>query len=60
MAKNVARVGRPGLPEEVADAIIYLASPDSSWIKGQDIVLDGGMGALAQTDALDLGALSIV
>lgn len=60
MAQNVARVGRPGLPEEVADAIIYLASPESSWIKGQDIVLDGGMGALAQTDALDLGALSIV
>lgn len=54
VAKNIARVGRPGLPEEVADVILYLASPQSAWIKGQDIVIDGGMGALGLTDALGL------
>ena len=54
VAKNIARVGRPGLPEEVADIIIFLASPESHWIKGTDIVIDGGMGALAQTDMMGL------
>lgn len=54
VAQNVARAGRPGLPEEVADVILYLASPQSSWIKGQDIAIDGGMGAMALTDLLEL------
>lgn len=54
VAKNIARAGRAGLPEEVADAIIFLASPESAWIKGQDIVIDGGMSAMATSDALGL------
>ncbi len=54
VAKNIARAGRPGLPEEIADVIIYLASKQSAWIKGQDIVIDGGMGAMAMTDAMGL------
>ena len=54
VAKNIARVGRPGLAEEVADVIVFLASPQSNWLKGTDIVVDGGMSALAQTDMLDL------
>ncbi|NRB03044.1 MAG: SDR family oxidoreductase [Rhodobacteraceae bacterium] len=54
VAKNIARAGRPGLPEEIADVIIYLASEQSAWIKGQDIVIDGGMGAMAMTDAMGL------
>ena len=29
-------------PEEIADTIIYLASPNASYITGQVIVLDGG------------------
>ena len=29
-------------PEEIADAIIYLASPNATYITGQVIVLDGG------------------
>lgn len=56
MAKNVARAGRPGTPGEVADVIVYLASPESAWIKGQDIVIDGGMGAMAMSDALGLAS----
>ena len=54
MTQNVSRVGRPGLPSEVADVIIFLASPESAWIKGQDLVIDGGMGALATTESLGL------
>lgn len=54
MARNVARVGRPGLPEEVADLIVFLASPESRWLKGNDFAIDGGMSALAAVDQLGL------
>lgn len=54
MAKNVARVGRPSQPEEVADVIMYLLSEESRWIKGMDMTIDGGMSALATSDRLGL------
>jgi len=54
MTKNVALSGRPGLPEEIAKVIVFLASGDSAWIKGQDIVIDGGMSAVIVTDLMEL------
>lgn len=54
VAKNIARAGRAGTPAEIANVIVFLASPESHWIKGQDIVIDGGMSAMAMTDALEL------
>lgn len=36
-------VGRLGKPEEIADAIVWLASERASFITGQTIVVDGGM-----------------
>lgn len=53
-AKNIARVGRPCMPEEVADLILFLASPQSRWMKGMDVPIDGGMGALAMKDQMGL------
>lgn len=54
VAKNVARAGRPGMPGEIADVILFLASSNSRWIKGQDLVIDGGMSAMLLSDALEL------
>jgi len=54
MIRNVARVGRPGYPEEIADVILYLLSAESGWIKGQDITIDGGMSALGTSVQLGL------
>ena len=47
VAANLARVGRSGTPEEVAELINFALSPAASWINGVDLVTDGGMGAMA-------------
>ena len=56
VARNIARAGRAGTPGEVADVIAFLAGPGSFWLKGIDIAIDGGMGAMTQSDMLELPA----
>ncbi|WP_458097540.1 SDR family NAD(P)-dependent oxidoreductase [Roseomonas sp. WA12] len=34
--------GRMGRPEEVAEAVLFLASSRASWITGQSLIVDGG------------------
>jgi meso-butanediol dehydrogenase / (S,S)-butanediol dehydrogenase / diacetyl reductase len=46
-SKMVSRqpIGRLGTPEEIAQAILYLASPSASFITGSSLIIDGGFSA---------------
>ena len=38
-------IGRVGQPEDIAHAALYLASDESSWVTGSELVVDGGFTA---------------
>ena len=44
--KQQIPLGRFGKPEEIAKTVAFLASPDSSFIVGSEIIADGGMSQL--------------
>jgi NAD(P)-dependent dehydrogenase (short-subunit alcohol dehydrogenase family) len=39
-------LGRVGQPEDVVNAAVFLASDESSWISGTNMVVDGGGSVL--------------
>ena len=50
-------LGRPGTPEDIGELVVHLARPESRWITGQVIAVDGGMTV---QPIADLTALSDV
>jgi NAD(P)-dependent dehydrogenase (short-subunit alcohol dehydrogenase family) len=43
MLKLLAPVGRPGQPEEIAEAAAFLCSDKATYMTGQMMIIDGGM-----------------
>lgn len=41
-AISIAPMNRAGTPEEIADCILFLCSPKSSFVQGAALVADGG------------------
>jgi NAD(P)-dependent dehydrogenase (short-subunit alcohol dehydrogenase family) len=39
---EITPLGRAGTPEEIASAVVFLASEDSSYITGIELFVDGG------------------
>lgn len=55
-SSSIARVGRPANAVEVASVIEFLAGQESAWIRGVDVPIDGGMGAMAISEQLNLAS----
>jgi len=36
-------MGRMGTPEEVANAVVFLASPRASFVSGTNLIVDGAL-----------------
>jgi NAD(P)-dependent dehydrogenase (short-subunit alcohol dehydrogenase family) len=43
---SLAPAGRPGRPEEIAAAAVYLASSEADFVNGATLAVDGGMVAV--------------
>lgn len=42
-AEGIHPLGRLGKPRDIADAFVYLASDEASWVTGTALVVDGGL-----------------
>jgi 3-oxoacyl-[acyl-carrier protein] reductase len=45
MLKKLTSVGRFGRVEEIGSAVAFLANPDSAFINGESLTVDGGWNA---------------
>ncbi|MBB3665593.1 NAD(P)-dependent dehydrogenase (short-subunit alcohol dehydrogenase family) [Prauserella sediminis] len=44
-ASKLVPLGRVGMPDDIASALLFFLSPLSGWVTGQTLVVDGGTGS---------------
>jgi hypothetical protein len=42
MFESHSALGRIGQPDDIAPAVVFLASPDADWITGETLLISGG------------------
>ncbi len=43
MSEMVVPIGKKGVPEDIAQGVLYLASDESRYVTGSELVIDGGL-----------------
>ena len=56
--KTIERIGRPATPDDISPIAVFLASPESAWLRGVNIDTDGGISAMVMAEELTAGPLS--
>ena len=62
LQRKITPLGRPGIPEDLARAVLFFASPMAEFISGQMILVDGGVStkfpfAIRGTDSSMVGVI---
>lgn len=55
-AGSLSLTGRAATAREVAEVITFMADDRSGWVKGHDILVDGGVSAMVTADELGLAS----
>jgi glucose 1-dehydrogenase len=50
---KIIPMGRTGMPEDIAHAVLFFLSPQTAQVTGQTLVVDGGWSAISPTPSLD-------
>ena len=54
---GAALTGRAGRPEEIAEVLVFLTKPESGWIRGSNLIVDGGLDARLACAELSIEAV---
>ena len=47
MISNIVPFGRLGSPDEIENAVVFLASDDASYVTGSELFVDGGFAQVS-------------